>query len=427
MVIEPTREPRLLRPAALLLALTAATLPACRSLERHPLLGLRSVPSTLPGFSGVRAIQGYPSPAFQHGFLDGVRRRMERWSEQPDVEPTYEILVLGAGGPNGAFGAGLLTGWTESGDRPDFDLVTGVSAGALLAPFAFAGSDWDVDLEPLFGRIAPDDVYEERGALAAYFGESMMDSRPLQGLIAAYVDGALIEAVAAGHEEGRRLYVGTTNFDVGHFVIWDLGAIAAQRTEEAKQLFRRVLLASSAIPVFYPPVLFQVRAADGETGDEMHVDGSVVSPMFLPNQVLFGGDDVDEETLAALRRMRTVLTVVHNGSLAPSVEPVDRDTVTIAARSFLMVSASMVQEDVLHIYLMSRLWGADFRFACIPDEGEVSMLEFSAADAAHLFDVGLARGRDPSSWADSPPGYLVSDDLRGIQPVWTEANLPVRP
>lgn len=400
----------------LLASIGLLSVSACQALERRPHLGARATLATIPGFPDVRAVQGYPSEAFQESFTEGLRQRLSFWMKNSGAEPTYEVLVLGAGGPNGAFGAGLLTGWTASGKRPTFDLVTGVSAGALIAPFAFVGSEMDGRLGPVFRELTPDDIYKERGALAGLFGESLMDSSPLQVLIAQHVDRTLLDAVAKAHDEGRRLYVGTTDFDVGQLVVWDLGAIAARRSDEALALFRRVLLASSSIPVFYAPVLFEVQGATGAVGDEMHVDGALASPMFLPHQVFDSWQASDDAGTAELGEARTGITVIHNGSLTPLVGAVARDTVDIAVRSFLMASASMAQGDVLRLYLMSRVWGAEFRFACIPDQGEVNVLEFTAGDAERLFTLGQKRGRS-LEWESTPPGYLISEELRGIQPV----------
>ncbi len=78
--------------------------------------------------------------ALQQEFIAAVERRLVSRGLPPDV-PALELELLGisGGGENGAFGAGLLNGWTERGDRPEFFLVTGISTGALSAPFAFPG------------------------------------------------------------------------------------------------------------------------------------------------------------------------------------------------------------------------------------------------------------------------------------------------
>ncbi len=414
---------------------------ACQSLDRTPWVQVdpraqagqampflsasaRTYPEVV-GFPGVRGRAGYRSATLQASFEQGLRARARRWQRQLENQPTqqnpaqpaYEVLVLGAGGPNGSFGAGLLCGWTQSGERPEFDVVTGVSAGALLAPFAFVGSAADPELRKAFERLAPNDIYREKGLVLGLLGESIMDSSPLAELVATYVDEAMLEAIALGHEAGRRLFIGTTDFDLGKLVIWDLGAIATQRTPEALGLARQVLLASAAIPVFYPPVIFPVEDGSGGTGDELHVDGALASPMFLPTEIVDTWSASDQVGLGRFGAIQTTITVIHNGALEPTVEPIERSTVDIALRSFLMVSWSMVQEDVRLLFLLSKIWGAQFRFACIPDGGEVSVLAFSPSDAQRLFAAGFARGQDPRSLETPPPVSLVQEEWYGIQPL----------
>ena len=381
----------------------------------------RSTYPEIPGFPGVRDRAGSPSLALQQSFEEALHIKSQAWHEaerdQLPVDYTYNVLVLGAGGPNGSFGAGLLTGWTQAGTRPSFDVVTGVSAGALLAPFAFAGPEFDAPLQAAFERLKPGDIYQERGLLAGLLGESLMRSSPLLHLIEHYVDDAMLAAIAQGHEQGRRLYIGTTDFDQGRLIVWDVGAIAVHRTDEARALVHQVLLASASIPVFYPPVLFEVQGPDGRRGDEMHVDGALASPMFLPTEVINTWKATSNTGWDRFEAVKTTLTVIHNGSLDPIPEAVARDTVDIALRSFLMISWSMVQEDVRLLYLLSRTWGAEFRFACIPDGGEVSVLEFGPQDAQRLFHLGFQRGCHPESLDNAPPVSLVPQELHSIQPI----------
>jgi len=244
-----------------------------------------------------------------------------------------------------------------------------------------------------------------------------MDNQPLVQLIERYVDTKMLDQIALGHEAGRRLYVGSTDFDLGRLVIWDMGAIAVRRTPEALSLFRKVLLASAAIPVFYPPVLFEVHTTNGIEGDELHVDGALASPMFMPSDVINIWQAGEEAGITHLENVQTTITVIHNGALDATREAIERDTVDIALRSFLMISWSMVQEDVRLLYLLSRVWGAEFRFACIPDGGEVSVLEFGPKDAQRLFEEGYRRGIDPHGLDSAPPASIVQEELRAIQPL----------
>jgi hypothetical protein len=178
-------------------------------------------------------------------------------------------LAMSGGGADGAFSAGVLTGWTQSGKRPDFTMVTGVSIGALIAPYAFLGSKFDEELRKNLTTVTGADIFEDRST-----HESFFDTWPLRRLIEKRVTAELVAGVAAEHRKGRRLLVVTTNVDAGRRVVWDMGAIAQKGDEAALKLFRDVLLASSAIPGFFQPVLIEVEA-NGKKFQEMHVARSL--------------------------------------------------------------------------------------------------------------------------------------------------------
>lgn len=409
------------RTGFLLLAVICAALSACGSLTREHMSGDHGSLAPIVDFEDVRAVNGYASGAMQRSFSEAMDRRSERWQTEPGAPSHYEILVLGSGGPNGAFGAGLLKGWTASGERPVFDVVTGVSVGALMAPFAFVGSEMDGQLERIFRMVNPEDIYSRRAILMALLDESLADATPIRKLITNYCDEELLEAVALAHEDGRRLYVGTTNFDIGQLVVWDMGAIATRRTEQAAQLFRNVLLASASIPVFYPPVLFDVQDQAGAPCQEMHVDGSITSPMFLPHETLRcpNHSSVDASAIGgpiAPARPRSVITVIHNGSLNPVVAEVPRDTVEIAIRTFLISASSMVKEALLEVYLQARCANSDFRLAYMPAVEELRVNGFTAKQTNRLFELGEERGR-ACAFDREPPEFLVGPEVRSIQPV----------
>jgi Patatin-like phospholipase len=233
-------------------------------------------------------------------------------------------LAMSGGGADGAFAAGLLNGWTQSGKRPEFSVVTGVSIGALLAPYAFLGSRFDEELRQAVVSITGADIFEDRPT-----HESFLDTWPLRRLIEKRVTPELVAGVAAEHRKGRRLLVVTTNADAGRRVIWDMGAIAQKGDEAALKLFRDVLLASSAIPGFFAPVLIDVEA-NGKKFQEMHIDGSVTSPFFVGPEALLEPD-------SKLRLPATELYIVLNGRLAPDFYPPERTTVTILSRLISVV------------------------------------------------------------------------------------------
>jgi hypothetical protein len=373
-------------------------------------------PKAIEGFDGVRAYDGFPSVAFQEAFDETARKFAER-DVAVDGTRHFDMLVLSSGGVNGAFGAGVLTSWTKRGDRPEFWIVTGVSVGALMAPFVFAGPQFDERIEELFRSRKPSDLHREKGVISSVlWDESLADNQPLVDLITEGMDEDLMNAMADRHEEGRRCWVGSTNMDIGQFCVWDLGAIATRRSPEALELMRQVLTASAAIPVVYPPVRFE-----SEEGSELHSDGAVTRPMFLPNNVFDAKVSVERAGLdwAEIKRR---MFVIHNGCMRPSPATLQRDTLAIATRTVLMMSYTMAAEHVLHLYLLSRAWGAEFQFHTMPPGQELELTTFKPEDTDRLFVLGQGLMEREEPWLDSPPGYVLGPDLERIRPVDTESQ-----
>jgi predicted acylesterase/phospholipase RssA len=257
-----------------LLAGGTALLSGCALPERGP-----PVPSavtagvTVLGVPDERFVLPQDLHAIDAAFREAGRRRMRHLGlTHPSQLPRFHLLGVSGGGEDGAFGAGLLCGWTAQGTRPEFELVTGVSTGALTAPFAFLGPDWDGPLRSVYTDITPDDVLRSRGLLAAIFNDALADSAPLFRTISRHLDERMLAAIGRGHEAGRLLLIGSTNLDAQLPVIWNVGAIAASGHPRALDLVRRILLASAAIPGAFPPVMFDV-SVNGVTHQEMHVDG----------------------------------------------------------------------------------------------------------------------------------------------------------
>ena len=197
--------------------------------------------------------------------------------------PAANYLALSGGSDNGAFGAGLLSGWADNGTRPSFKLVTGISTGALIAPFAFLGPAYDQQLRTIYTGIGPGDVYERRSVLTAVFSDALADTDPLYRLISRYANQDMFAAIAREYAKGRLLLIGTTNLDVQRPVLWNIGAIAASGKPGALDLFRKILLASASIPGVFPPVLIGVESG-GQHYQEMHVDGGASAQVFVRSE-----------------------------------------------------------------------------------------------------------------------------------------------
>jgi hypothetical protein len=302
-------------------------------------------------------------------------------------------LILSSGGADGAFGAGLLNGLSESGKRPDYAVVTGVSTGALMAPFAFVGSRYDGALRDAYTKITAADIFEIGNT-----GESFVDSWPLKDLIAKMITPAVLADVAAAHKSGRRLFVVSTDLDAERSVVWNMGAIAAHGGDAALNLFRKVLLASSAIPGGFPPVLIDV-AANGNNFQEMHVDGGVGGQFFVAPAALMA-------STSDYRLPAKPLYIVVNSGLKPDFQVVPRTTASILTQSVgdaVIVDTRMMID---RAYVVAKRSGVDFNVATIPaDFSAPSRGPFDPGYMGALFQAGEDLGKSATPFSNQPPPY----------------------
>jgi hypothetical protein len=310
------------------------------------------------------------------------------------------FLALSGGGQNGAFGAGLLNGWSAAGTRPEFSGVTGISAGALMAPFAYLGPAYDHVLKEVYTEYSTEDLIKKRGKLKTINSDAGADTAPLRALIAKYVDEAVMKAIAAEYRRGRLLYIGTTNLDAGRPVTWNIGAIANSGKLGALDLIRDVMLASASIPVAFPPVMIEVEA-NGQRHDEMHVDGGASRQSFLFSLAL------DERELA--RRLETKGTgqtyIIRNARLESMWQPVDRKVFAIAGRSASSMIRTQGIGDLYREYLGAQKYGFAFNLAFIPDDFEAKPAEtFDRQYMRKLYTLGYRMARTGYPWRNAPPG-----------------------
>ncbi|MEM7067722.1 MAG: patatin-like phospholipase family protein [Pseudomonadota bacterium] len=309
-----------------------------------------------------------------------------------------DFLVLSGGGAKGAFGAGLLNGWTTSGVRPEFSVVTGVSTGAIIAPFAFLGSKYDHLLTEFYTTYSTKDLVRIIGLGGVLGGSSAASSKPLERLIAKYVTPEVLRAVATEYQSGRYLLVGTTNLDAQRPVIWNMGEIARQGNEGALKLFRRVILASISIPGAFPPVLIDVRAG-GKVGKELHVDGGTTDNAFLAPVQLRLKNVADTRSKGVTKR----IFVVVNSNLAPKAEIVKASTINITARSIDTLIKQQTGGDVLRLYDYSRDNDIQFNYLEIPDEFDVQPKElFDPVYMKALYKLGVKTGLANNGWKKAP-------------------------
>jgi len=309
-----------------------------------------------------------------------------------------DFLAVSGGGEDGAFGAGVLTAWEN---RPAFTLVTGVSTGALTAPFAYLGPAWDDGLRKVYTRVSLADIAVQRPILAAVLNDGMADTAPLFRTISRLLDERMLAALAAAYGEGRLLFVGTTNLDSGSPVIWNIGAIAASGHPRALETIRKVLLASAAIPGAFPPVLFDAEVA-GRRYQELHVDGGAIAQTFLYPPAL--GNERREAMRAGRRVLPIRAWVIRNGRLDSAWATTDRRAVTIASRAVATMIAASGFFDAQRIWLNAERDGVAFRATWIGPGFDVPYERpFDPPYMRALFDYGQRRVRDGTAWADRPP------------------------
>jgi Patatin-like phospholipase len=353
----------------------------------------------IPGLPDIR-VWGDEIPADIVAALRRGRAAPERlaaFSETADGRPLVETLALSGGGADGAFGAGVLNGWTARGTRPQFHIVTGVSAGALIAPLAFIGAAGDETLRQIWTGPLVSEVLSVQGGL--FGGSASADDTPLASAIAKFITTRMLRDIAREYHKGRLLLVGTTNLDAQRPVVWNLTALAASGHPRAPDLFRRIIQASASIPALFPPVPIEVEA-NGKTYKELHVDGGTTRDVFVtPFPVVYR--DYDKLYPASPKRR---FHIINNGKISPEASLTTLQTLPLAGRAISTLLKSQHLAEIALIYKRSLENGADFNLAAVPADFSLAGIEpGSSAYQAALFEAGVAFGRDSRSWLKKPP------------------------
>lgn len=380
----------------------AAALAGCsflpaRTLPAVPPQGAAT--AQLPGYTGIRTYGDSLGEPSASGNLLGPAALARLGSGRP-----VNLLALSGGGDGGAFGAGVLKGWTQRGDRPEFDYVTGVSTGALIAPLAFLGSEFDGALEQFYTRTRAADVLLLRPLRALAGAPSIGDSAPLRDRLESIVTPAMVDTIAAERRKGRLLLIGTTDLDAQRQVIWDIGRIADSGQPDRVDLIRRILLASASVPGAFPPVAIDV-VADGRRYQEMHVDGGVTRGVFaLP-------PDVRLPPPAGPRRM----WVIRNSKLAPEPQTTGPTALSIAGRSLTTLIKGQSVSNISAIRTQARRDGFEFNVTAVPPN--LPLQETRPFDEGYmltLFRAGEATGRSANGWA-SDIGPLLGPAAQAVR------------
>ncbi len=377
---------------------------ACASIQPRivPANAVAAHQATVPGIPYAR-IWGDEAPPHLVSAIDThvpSLRRLAKAARIVDGRPQVFILALSGGGSNGAFGAGLLKGWTAHGSRPQFDVVTGVSAGAIIAPFAFLGPAYDDRLKEIWTQYETNELIVAQILPAILGGPALADTTPLRQLIERYVDRGFLRQIAREHARGRMLLIGTTNLDAERPVYWNMGEIAASRHPGARDLFRKVIMASAAIPGAFPPVSIEVES-EGRLVEEMHVDGGTTRDVFVaPVQLRLS----DLDRLYRVPPKRHIYIIV-NGKLTPEFTAVKPTAVAIGARAISTLIKSHDRGDLALIERQAAEGGAAFRIISVPpDFDQKAKQAFDPVYQTALFETGRTLGLQGGGWHLTLPG-----------------------
>jgi len=392
-------------------------LTGCGTLLRDPVpLEAQNDPS-IPGFTDIRF---YPLTE-----VEPVRKAIRQafLTETPDSYETladgwrrYNYLAVSGGGSDGAFGAGILNGWSANDNRPTFKVVTGVSTGALIAPLAFLGSAHDPQIKEAYTTIDSEEIFVERQLISMLWEESVADNKPLKDLVTAYMTPEVLDAIAVEHAKGRRLYVASTNMDREEPVIWDMGAIASSRNPASLELFRSVLVASASIPAIFPPTLVKVNL-DGRQYDEMHCDGGVFFQSFFVGAVVDLPALIREAHPGYSGRVIQDLYVIRNGSTTPNHKQIPRGLRSISGRAVATMLKVSGINDLYRLFLSTEHDGVGFYYVALPaDYVRSTDEEFNEAEMNRQYQLGYQLGATGIPWRRSPPGYVLKDQDATIAP-----------
>lgn len=385
-----------LKKAAVILA--CLYLSACASVVRTPLPEELHQDVTVLGREDFRQWgDGVRSQIFPG--IDSMEELEEHFAGIMNREHNY--LVISGGGANGAYGAGVLKAWSDMGTRPEFTIVTGVSTGALTAPFAFLGSDYDAQLENLYTTLDTTQLIKTRGIFSILGADSVVDTTPLSRILEEAIDDDMVGALAREYQRGRVLSVATTHMDAGRPVIWNLTRIADSGLPGSAQLIRDVLLASASIPGAFPPVYIEVEARDGKSYDEMHGDGGVSSQMFFYPA---GVDWNQVEQLLGVQGTPRI-HLIRNAYIHPQYQVIQPRLVPIAGRTIDSLIRTQGIGDFFRISTLAERDGLDLDVTWIPDEvhTELGLEPTEAFDPEYmkaLFEFGYRRTLAGETWQD---------------------------
>jgi predicted patatin/cPLA2 family phospholipase len=381
-------------------ALTVLMLTGCAAQRtRNPLPEQYANTAQIPFIAEARFWGDTLPDAIQDRLAEIKSQMLEK--DAGALEETMDYLAISGGGAGGAFGAGLLAGWSKTGKRPTFRMVTGVSTGALIAPFAFLGEDYDDELKELYTTTSTKDLVVWLPFLAMLSSDAAADTALMKAKLKTIVDVKMLQRIVIEYDKGRRLFIGTTNLDAQRSVIWNIGAIAKSGAPDALQLIRDIMLASASIPGAFPPVYIEVEA-DGKRYDEIHVDGGTASQVFLYPATL--------DVFQAMKRVgigkHSRIYVIRNAQVDPIWKTVKPKLIPILGSTVDTLIRTQGIGDLYRIYLDAQHDDLDYYLAYIPAEFKETPKEvFDPEYMRKLYDLGYRMAETGYPWKHSPPGF----------------------
>jgi hypothetical protein len=377
-------------------AVLSGALPGCVTAPRTPFTPEQQAVASPAGFNHIRYNEG-----------DAALADMLRAALRPDGQGAVDTLAISGGGANGAYGAGLLYGWDKAGTRPEFQLVTGISAGAMAAPLAFAGPKWDEQLRQTYFSGQTHRLLQSRGLLGL-LTPGLYRKAPLEDLVRAWVTDDLLRAIAIEHAKGRRLLVATTDLDTGELVVWDMGAIASRGGPEARNLFVQVLVASASVPGVFAPTMIKVRGA-GRDFEEMHVDGQADAAFFaIPQAMLLSRRPTDAQHAHHL-------FIIVNGQLNTAFAVTPVGTMPILARTVEAATKASIRSALITTLEFCRHNGCDLSVSAVPPELKDDALDFTDAHIQSLFSAGESAAESGQAWTSAAPAIATKPTPKADQ------------
>lgn len=399
-----------MRLRVLQLGLVVMALTGCSTLPReHAVPAEKTTQAIIPGFENVRYLVDDDEDIKRMAgditrSWDMQRSALASQGKSTTNLSPASFLALSGGGDKGAYGAGMLNGWTAAGTRPTFAVVTGVSAGALIAPFAFLGSSRDQDLKEMSTHVSKDNIIEGRSPWAVLTDDSVLNNAPLRLLISQWINRAFLDEIAVEYKKGRTLLIATTNMDATQRVIWNMTKIASSQDPRAVDLFISVMMGSAAIPGIFPPEMIDVMV-EGSSYQEMHVDGGTIAEVFIYPSVINMNKLSKEDHV----KNKRVLYIIMNQGVSVGWEETERHVLAISGRAVQTLIHTQGKSDLYQIYATASQDHMDYNLAFIPSD-------FKYPDAG-LFDIdymnalyarGYEQARQGYDWKKVPPGFAVT-------------------